>query len=106
MEITGTVEWDEVEDREFWNQFLRSRTGSRLIPKAIESCPVLLGRGETNDILIRSGEVRGFQLVIQALLALSVPEPKTQDTTATKAYPALDDDAAWADGKKVNPEPE
>jgi hypothetical protein len=102
MEVTGgLVEWDEVEDREIWNQFLNTRTGKRLIPKVLESCPVLLGSGDTNAILIRNGEVRGVQSVIQSLLALSVPEPKSSVTDAIAEYPPLEDDSAWADGKKL-----
>ena len=100
MEITGTLEWDDVEDRTIWRQFLESRTGRRVIPKVLETCPALLPGGDSNNILIRSGEVRGFQMVLQALIALSEPEVK-QKSEAPTAYPALDDDAAWADGKKV-----
>ena len=106
MEVTsGPVEWDMAEDREMLRQFLQTRTGQRLIPKVLESCPTLLPGGDPNAIMIRSGEVRGVQITISALLSLSVPEPKVQDAP-NSAYPPLDDDTAWADGKTVNTPPQ
>lgn len=102
MDITGTMEWDDVEDRTIWRQFLETRTGRRLIPKVLESCPALSGGGDTNSILIRNGEVRGVQLIVQSLLALSQAETPALTTDTPSAYPRLDDDSKWADGKKVN----
>ena len=99
--VNGTLEWDEVEDRDIWRAFLNSRTGARLLPKALESCPSLLESGDVNAILIRNGAVIGVQRLIAALIALSVPEPKVPETLAV-AYPALDDDAAWNDGNKIS----
>lgn len=102
MEITGTItEWDAAEDTAAWRQFLETRTGRRLIPKVLESCPALLANGDVNSILIRSGEMRGFQMVLQALLSLSQPEPTLPANDSPSAYPPLDDDAAWKDGQKV-----
>ena len=102
MEITSSgPEWDLSEDREIWKQFLSTRTGSRLIPKVLESVPELLAKGHVNGILIRSGEVRGWQMAIQTLLSLSVPEPPPMTTERPTAYPELDDDAKWADGNKL-----
>lgn len=101
MEISAVpVEWDVAEDRDMLVQFLKTRTGARLIPKMIESCPSLLSSGETNSIMIRNGEVLGFQKAIQALLALTVVEPAPENTR-TATLPALEDDAAWNDGKKL-----
>ena len=105
MEIeTGTPAWDDTVDRPLWLQFLQTETGKRLIPKVLETCPSLLSGGNVNEILIRSGEVRGFQQVIQAFLALSVSElpPPMLDQVAS-SYPRLDDDEKWADGQKLNP---
>ena len=102
MEITNAApEWDEVEDRELWKQFLDTRTGKRLFPKVLEGCPSLLPGGGVNEILIRSGEVRGFQHVLQSLLSLAVIEPPIENQSAS-GYPALDDDDKWADGQKVH----
>jgi len=104
MEITtGSPEWDEVEDRQIWRQFLETRTGKRLIPKTLDSCPVLLGKGDTNEILIRNGELRGIQLVIQSLLSLSRVEQPIESVESDSAYPPLDDDSKWSDGQKINP---
>lgn len=103
MEITKSpVEWDEVEDREILAQFLRTRTGQRLLPKVVESAPLLLAGGEINSILIRSGELRGFQAALNTLLALSEIEQKVSDgNPIAGAYPRLSDDSAWEDGKKL-----
>jgi hypothetical protein len=103
MEVSSVpVEWDPSEDREIWFQFLQTKTGRRLIPKVLESCPSLLGHGDTNAILIRSGELRGVQLIVQSLLALSVPEPKVESETPAVEYPPLDDDSRWPDGQKLH----
>lgn len=93
------LEFDSI-DKFAWKTFLATRAGLRLIPKVAESLPALLRKGETNDILIRSGEVTGFQLALQALLALAQPPPKEAPPERV-AYPALDDDAQWNDGQSL-----
>lgn len=102
MEITSLVEWDESEDREILFQFLRTKTGQRLLPKVADSVPPLLGSGDTNAILIRNGEVLGFQKAIRTLLELSLAAPKPEETQPSGAYARLEDDAAWADGKSIS----
>jgi hypothetical protein len=96
------VEWDLQEDREILAQFLRTRTGQRLLPKIFESGPVLLGSGDTNSILIRNGEVRGFGAAISVLLALSVVEAAPPEDKTNSAYPPLHDDEQWQDGLSLN----
>lgn len=104
MEITtGSPEWDDVEDRQIWQQFLVTQTGKRLIPKILDSCPTLLAKGELNEILIRSGEVRGVGFIVQALFALAIGEPAVVLPQTASAYPPLDDDSKWEDGQKINP---
>ncbi len=104
MEITNSaVEWDEQEDREIFAQFLRTRTGQRLLPKVVESAPTLLAGGGVNEILIRSGELRGFQLAVSSMLALSATIIPDITPAVGGAYASPEDDAAWGDGKKVNP---
>lgn len=93
--ITGTPDWDVVEDRDLWNQFLRSRTGQRLFAKALDSQPGLLARGTDNEIFIRSGEVRGWTACISTLVALSLPEPAITGDAPPENYPDLTDDEAW-----------
>jgi len=101
MEITNqSLDWDS-EDLVLWRQFLQSRTGSRLLPKLADSAPHLLHKGDTNEILIANGKLIGFQMAIASLLALAFPPPVEKDNSA--AYPALDDDEAWADGQSVKP---
>lgn len=102
MQLETSVEWDLAEDRQNLAQFLQTRTGQRLIPKIVDSAPVLLGSGDTNAILIRNGEARGFSACINALLSLSVAEPAPAVGTDAATYPPLDDDARWADGKNLS----
>lgn len=100
MDITNEeLPWSS-EDIDLWAQFLRSTTGSRLIPKLLEGVPPLFEDGETNRILIRSGLVKGVQLTAQNLLALA-EHPKKESTPAM-AYPPLesDDEKHW-DGPKL-----
>lgn len=100
MEITtNELEFDSI-DRFGLKTFLATRAGTRLIPKVAEHAPQLLGAGDTNAILIKSGELRGFQLAIQTLLALAEPPP-AQAPQAPVAYPNLTDDAAWNDGQTL-----
>jgi hypothetical protein len=100
MEITTEpLEWTS-EDVDLWRQFLATRTGSRLLPKLLESTPALLDSGEINTILIRSGKVLGFQESVRVLLSLAVIQPSAPVTES--AYPAIEDDSKWPDGQKFN----
>lgn len=89
-----------TEDIDLWRQFLGTQTGSRLLPKLLEETPHLLGGGNTNDILVRSGEVRGFQLAAGALLAMTNYPPPPVKTAEN--YPLPEDDSAWNDGNKIS----
>lgn len=89
-----------TEDESRWNNFLRGTTGGRLLPKLMESAPILLGKGETNEIMIRSGEFRGFSLAVKILLDMTHSAPVTPPSTTM--YPSLDDDSQWKDGPKLN----
>jgi len=80
--------------------FLETATGRRLIPSLVQGMPVLLAGGEINAILIRSGEVRAFQSVIESLLLLA--HPAAPPAPAVNEYPRLEDDAAWSDGQKLS----
>ncbi len=100
--IAGELDWTHI-DAEKWDAFLRSETGKRLIPKMIESAPALLATGDTNSILIRTGEFRGFQTAANRLLELAHSTPPTPIAVQNE-YPPLEDDAAWNDGKKLEPE--
>jgi hypothetical protein len=102
MEITSdSLPWDS-DDIAVWQTFLNSRTGQRLIPKILESTPELLGSADTNAILIRSGEVRGFQEFARTMLSLSTYPKQVISEPATN-YPSLTDDRSWNDGNKIQP---
>lgn len=101
MEITNlSLPWS-TEDIDLWRQFLNTQTGQRLIPKLLENVPPLLTGGEVNAILIRNGEVRGYQESAQALLALTQYPPPPQQSPVNN-YPDPMNDAAWNDGEKVS----
>jgi hypothetical protein len=101
--VAGILDWTLV-DEERWAKWLQTETGKRLLPRLAESTPMLLASGDVNAILIRSGEVRGFQAVLSQLLAMSHATPEKQ-TSNSQAYPPLEDDTAWNDGQKLEPEP-
>lgn len=103
MEILANeLDWAQT-DAEKWDAFLRTETGKRLIPKLVESAPTLLGTGDTNAILIRTGEFRGFQAAAQQLLTLTRVTP-AEAAPVVNEYPPLEDDKAWDDGQKLEPE--
>ncbi len=99
MEITNAaLDWTS-EDVANWRTFLTSRTGARLLPKLAEATPPLCPEGETNKILIRHGEVLGWQSAVRELLVLAYPPGEIKKEESE--YPALTDDTAWNDGQKI-----
>lgn len=101
MEIVNEqLPWS-TEDESHWLAFLQTPTGGRLLPKLAEQAPQLLDGGHVNRVLIRSGELRGFQSAIQILLSLSHAPPRLDINNNN--YPAPEDDRAWNDGQKLNP---
>jgi len=102
MEIlAGSLEWTPF-DAEKLATFLDSETGKRLIPKLVEIAPALLDGGDTNKIMIRAGEVRGFQVVVRELISLAHPPPPAPKSETE--YPPLEADAHWNDGKTLEVE--
>lgn len=103
MEILADeLSWAQ-NDAEKWDAFLRTETGKRLIPKLVEHAPTLLSTGDTNSILIRTGEFRGFQQAAQTLLSLTRIAP-SEVAPVVNEYPPLEDDKAWNDGRELSPE--
>jgi hypothetical protein len=101
MEITPPsepLEWDS-EDTVNLRNFLRTQTGSRLLPRLAETTPRLHEGGEINAILIRSGEVRGIQELLKNFLALAFPAPDLKSPDSN--YPPLTDDKSWEDGNTI-----
>lgn len=101
MTITRENEsvWTD-EDALKWQTFLGTQTGTRLLPKLVEAAPALLRGGPTNEILIRTGELGGFQEAVRALLLIASPTPLPP--TPETHYPDLDDDDKWNDGQKLS----
>lgn len=100
MDITvESMPWDS-EDTALWRAFLETRTGARLLPKLFESIPPLLAGGDANSILIRTGDVRGFQSAARTLLTLAHPI-QPGPAASPPGYADLNDDAAWPDGQKL-----
>jgi len=99
MEIlAGSLEWTQF-DSEKLSSFLDSETGKRLLPKLVEVAPPLLDGGDTNRILIRAGEVRGFQTVVREIISLAHPSPPAPKQE--NEYPPLEADEQWKDGQKL-----
>jgi hypothetical protein len=97
--VAGPMDWTTV-DEQRWSEWLNTETGRRLLPKLLESLPGLLPKGDVNEILIRSGEVRGWQEAAQQLIRMAHTEPPP--TPVESAYPPLEDDSKWSDGNKLN----
>ena len=105
--VANPTDWTQT-DQERWANFLDTETGKRLLPALVETAPPLLSKGDINEILIRSGEVRGIQSVIRELVALAHPSVKEAIAAQSTAYPPLEDDKLWDDGQKLSapPKPE
>lgn len=98
METPEILDWSS-EDTDNLRKFLTTRSGSRLLPKLAESAPILFSEGDVNKILIRTGELRGFQSALREIMTLANPPPEVKPTPGD--YPDLLDDDAWQDGQKI-----
>ena len=100
--IAGAMEWLPT-DEENLAKFLDTDTGKRLLPKLADLAPDLLAAGDTNSILIRTGELRGYRDVMRTILTLAHP-PARSDVSDGKPgeYVPLDDDKHWGDKQKLN----
>lgn len=101
MEVTQDLLPWSTGDVIAWNNFLNTHTGKRLIPKLLEFVPELCDSGDTNKVLIRSGELRGWQAAARQLLYLTNEQKEIVQSTDSN-YPPLDRDDAWSDGEKLN----
>jgi hypothetical protein len=83
-----------------WREFLDTTTGQRLLRLIAQEEPELLSKGDVNEILIRSGELRHHKSLVSLFLFL-VGEIVEEQPTVSLAYPPLDDDKYW-EGDKLN----
>jgi hypothetical protein len=99
MEISADpLAWTTL-DSDSLAKFLDTETGKRLVPKLADASPTLFDRGDTNALLIRTGEVRGVQIILREILMLAHPPPPMKPTDSN--YPPPEDDSKW-DGPKIN----
>lgn len=103
-EKQSLVPWSSI-DAENLQSFLNTDTGRRMLPKAAESAPALLEAGDTNAIMIRNGKFKGFQECLNEIFSLAHPTAPV-NSNQNGAYPALEDDAAWNDGQKLDKPPQ
>ena len=97
--------WTSTEAGE-WKLFLNTDTGKKLLLYLVEGEPTLLKKGDTNEILIRSGEVSQHKEVLSTLLYLTGAETNEQlDIPPSPNYPSLTDDDAWG-FPDANPNPQ
>lgn len=103
MITNEALDWSS-DDESNLRAFFSTETGQRLLPKLLETAPTNLAKGETTEVLIRSGEVRGYSEAARNLLSLAFrPASATVETDQPSSeYPSLTDDAKWADGQKLN----
>lgn len=93
-------DWTQ-EDETLLRQFLQTRTGTKFLPKVAEiATPTLFSEGDTNKILVRSGEVRGVQLALSSIYTLAYPAP--EPPKETPAYPPLEANEFWPETEKLN----
>lgn len=90
------IPWSS-DDEANWRAFLQTKTGSKLLPKLLEVTPALLSGGGANEIFIRSGEVRGVQIIAREMFALTHAKPLP--SFMADAYPDLDDNSKWPEEK-------
>jgi hypothetical protein len=103
MEILAKESDWTPNDEERFAAFLETETGKRLIPALAQTMPGLMACGQVEAILIRSGEVRAFQNVIENLIMLAHPPQAVGGTDSTEYVP-LERDDLWKDGQKLTPE--
>lgn len=100
------LEWDST-DGGWLEDILGSDRGKKLLSiLALKVKPFLDGECP-NKTLVRMGEVKGAQDIIEALVNLTIEAPAElqKPVKEKETYPSLDDDSQWEDGLKTTPEP-
>jgi hypothetical protein len=98
-------QWESSNASEL-REFLKTRTGLKLLKALAVEEPELLGKGETNEVLIRSGETRQHKFITSFLLTLTGEfHAEEEDSSSIDNYPSLTDDSKW-DGDKLDDKPQ
>jgi hypothetical protein len=86
-------------------EFFSSETGVKVLRALALEEPELLRKGDTNEILIRSGETAQHKYLTSFLLSLTGDNFElNEDVTVSDAYPDPTDDSKW-DGPKIDEQP-
>jgi len=91
--------WESTDARKL-REFLESVTGQKVLRHLSDSIPLLLSGEDVNTTLVRSGEVKGAQLIFSSLVSLIVEQPAQPKEKET--YPDLDNESAWV-GEQPQP---
>jgi hypothetical protein len=96
LPTTKPLQWDSAEAG-ILQTFLDSPTGQKVLTILHGRIPGLLEKGDVNEILIRSGQVAGAQMIFDSLVSLVVERPiEAQSQPKTEeSYPDLDNEDAW-----------
>lgn len=84
--------WESTDAHKL-KEFLETPTGQKVIQHLSDSIPSLLDGADINRTLVRSGEVKGAQLIFSSLISLTVEQPEQPKQQET--YPDLSDESAW-----------
>lgn len=100
------LEWDST-DGGWLEEILNSARGQKLLSILALKVPSFLDGSDPNKTLVRMGEVKGAELIIEALVGLTIETPAElqPEKQETESYPNLDDDSKWDDGQKTTPDP-
>lgn len=91
------IPW-ESSDAAALKQFFESKSGQRALMHLSDLIPSLLDGSDVNKTLVTSGEVKGWNNALRALLNLTIEQPAP--VKVPEAYPSLDDESQWEDGQK------
>jgi len=84
--------WESTDAHKL-REFLETPTGQKVLRHLTDLIPGLLDGADVNKTLVRSGEVKGSQLILTGLVSLVVEQPAP--TPQPETYPSLDDEKAW-----------
>lgn len=80
-------------------EYLDKDTGRKFLAVLASELPQLLGKGETNEVLIRSGEARQHIYLTGLVLDLRgdtfVDDDLAKTSVPADSYPSLEDDSQW-----------